>query len=134
MAEKYGSTKAGKLARYYAGATYLRIGNYEEAAKWLKKYSGKDTFTGALGKMMLADAQIEQGNVKEAAENYRKAAADHPNFIVSPTALFKAGMAYIMLNDKKNALNCFKQIKTDYPESSEWNDIDRYIALAEYMD
>lgn len=131
VAEKYSSTKAGKLARYYAGAAYLRMGNYDEAIHWLKKYNGKDTFTGSLSEMMQGDAFIEQGNVKEAANHYRKAAGINANFVTSPSALFKAGMAYLMLEDNKQALECFQKIKTDYPESIEWGEIDKYIALAE---
>ena len=131
VAEKYGSTKAGKLARYYAGASFLRMGKYDEAIEWLKKYHGKDTFTGALAEMMLGDAYIEQGNVKEAISHYKKSATINSNFVTSPSALFKAGMAYLMLEDNSNALKCFQVIKNDYPESVEWNEIDKYIALAE---
>ena len=131
VAKSYGSTKAGKLARYYAGASYLRLGNYDEAIHWLKKYNGKDTFSGALAEMMLGDALIEQGNTRDAASHYQKAAATNANYITSPTALFKAGMAYLMMDDGKQALKCFQQVKKDYPESPEYNEIDKYIALAE---
>ena len=129
--DNYGCTKAGKLARYYAGASYLRMGNYDEAIHMLKKYNGKDTFTGPLAEMMLADAYMEQGDSKAAAEHYTSAAKMADNFVTAPTALFKAGMAYIMLNDNKKAVDCFQQIKDNYPESSEWNEVDKYMAIAE---
>ena len=129
--DNYNCTKAGKLAKYYAGASYLHIGNYDEAIHWLKKYKGNDTFTRPLAEMMLGDALIEQGNTKEAVNHYKKAAAMNSNYITSPTALFKAGMAYLMLDDNANALDCFQQVKKNYPESTEWTEIDKYIALAE---
>lgn len=131
VAESYGSTKAGNLARYYAGAAYLRMGNFDEAIHWLKKYNGRDTFTRPLAEMLMGDAYMEQGNSQEAANHYSKAAEMDKNFITAPTALFKAGMAYLMLENNAKALDCFKQVKNNYPESTEWTEIDKYIALAE---
>lgn len=129
--DKYGCTKAGNLAKYYAGAANLHMGNYEEAIHWLKKYNGKDTFTRPLAEIMLGDATMELGNAAEAAKYYTKAAAMEDNAVTAPTALFKAGLAYLTINDKKAAVDCFKQIKQKYPESTEWQDIDKYIAIAE---
>ena len=131
VADSYKGTKAGKLAKYYAGASYLRMGNFDEAIHWLKKYNGKDTFTRPLAEMMLGDAYIEQGNAKEAASRYISAAGMSDNFITAPTALFKAGMAYLMLEDNAKALECFQKVKNNYPESTEWTEIDKYIAIAE---
>lgn len=131
VADSYSGTKAGKLARYYIGAAYLQQGNFDEAISWLKKYNGKDTFTRPLATMMLGDAYIEQGNAQEAAKCYTKAAKQDNNYLTAPTALFKAGMAYLMLEDNNKALDCFNQVKHNYPESTEWTEIDKYIALAE---
>lgn len=131
VASSYKGTKAGNLARYYAGAAYLQQGNYEEAIHWLKKYKGHDTFTRPLAEMMLGDAYIEQGNAKEAASCYTSAASMSDNFITAPTALFKAGMAYLMVEDNAKALESFQKVKSNYPESTEWSEIDKYIALAE---
>ena len=113
--DSYGCTKAGNLAKYYAGASYLQMGNFDEAARWLKKYNGKDTFTRPLAEMMLGDALIEQGQTKEAVAHYTKAAKMNDNYITAPTALFKAGMAYLMLSDNAKALDCFQQVKKNYP-------------------
>lgn len=129
--DNYGCTKASNLAKYYAGASYLRLGNYDEAIHWLKKYSGKDTFTRPLATMMLADAYMEKGETATAAKNYMAAADMADNYVTAPTALFKAGIAYMMLDDNQKAINCFQRVKKNYPESSEWSEMDRYIALAE---
>lgn len=129
--DNYSGTKAGNLAKYYAGVANLRMGNYDEAAKWLGKYSGKDTFTKPLAEMMLGDVAIEQGQTDKAAAHYMKAAKMDDNYITAPTALFKAGMSYIMLGDKTKAADCFNRVKKDYPEATEAQEIDKYIALAE---
>ncbi|MBR6291551.1 MAG: tetratricopeptide repeat protein [Bacteroidales bacterium] len=130
IAGSYKGTKAGNLARYYAGICNLRLGNFEEAANWLKKYNGKDTFTRPLAKIALGDAEMELGNTKAAVDNYVKAAEMEDNFVTTPTALFKAGMGYMMLNNNQKALECFKKVKNNYPESTEWGEIDKYIQLA----
>ncbi len=126
----FGGTKAANLARYYAGVCNLQLGNYDDAIHYMKKYKGTDTFSKAMAEMVIGDAQIEQGNTAAAAASYKKAAKMEDNFVTTPTALFKAGMAYLMLNDNKQALECFKQVK-NYPESTEYAEIDRYIAIAE---
>ena len=131
VADSYSGTKAGNLARYYAGASYLHMGNFDEAIHWLKKYKGHDTFSRPLAEMMLADAYMEKGETATAAKHYMNAAAMADNFITAPSALFKAGMAYMMLEDNTKALECFQKVKKNYPESTEWTEIDKYIALAE---
>jgi len=131
VAKSYSGTKAGNLARYYAGAANLRQGNYDEAIHWLKKYKGHDTFTRPLAEMMLGDAAIEQGDAKTAASHYAKAAAMDDNYITAPTALFKAGIAYLSLGEKAKAADCFKQVKAKYPQATEYREMDKYIALAE---
>ncbi len=129
--DNYGGTKAANLAKYYAGASYLRLKDYDQASHWLKKYKGKDTFTRPLAEMMLGDAAIEQGDAKTAANHYAKAAAMDDNYITAPTALFKAGIAYLSLGEKAKAADCFKQVKTKYPQATEYREMDKYIALAE---
>ena len=129
--DSYGSTKAGKLAKYYAGAAYLQQGNYDEAINWLKKYKGKDAFTRPLAEMMLGDAYMEKGETATAAKYYMASAGMADNDITTPTALFKAGMAYLQLGDKAKAADCFKKVKEAYPMSTEYQEIDKYIALAE---
>ena len=131
VASSFGGTKAANLARYYAGICNLQLGNFDEAIHWLKKYKGHDTFTRPLAEIALGDAQIENGNTAAAAASYMKAAKMENNFVTTPTALFKAGMAYLILNDNKKALDCFKQVKQNYPESTEYAEVDRYIAIAE---
>ena len=131
--DNYGSTKAGNLAKYYAGIANLHLGNYGEASKWLGKYKGKDLFTNAIAIMAQADAQAEQGDLAAAAKKYVEAAKAGDNAVTAPAALFKAGLAYISLGENKKALDCLKQIRAKYPESTEAQtpDTDKLIAIAE---
>lgn len=129
--DKYGCTKAGNLAKYYAGIANLRLGNYDEAIKWLGKYNGKDTFTKPIALMAEGDAEMELGNTDKAVSLYIKAANADDNYITAPTALFKAGLGYLVMGDNAKALDCFKSVKQKYPEATEWQEIDKYIGIAE---
>lgn len=131
VADKYSCTKAGNLAKYYAGIANLRLGNYDQAKHWLKKYNGKDTFTRPIAAMAQGDAEMELGNTAKAIDCYMKAAKMENNYITTPSALFKAGMGYLIQGDNSKAIDCFNQIKSNYPEATEWQEIDKYIALAE---
>ena len=130
--DEYGCTKAGNLAKYYAGICQLNLGNYDEAIDLLKSYKGKDLFTSVEAKMLIGDAYAEKENPTEAIKYYEKAANKaSDNFIIAPTALWKAGMMYLQLDKKEDAIKAFQQIKDNYPESPEWAEADKYIAYAE---
>ena len=131
LIDAYGSTKSGNLAKLYAGIANLRLGNYDQAVKYLKDYNGKDLYTKPIALMAEADALAEQENYADAAKLYLKAAAANENDITSPSALYKAGLCYLKLGDNANALKAFEQLKSNYPFSYERSDSDRFIALAE---
>lgn len=129
--DKYGSTKAGKRAKYEAGICYLRLGQYADALKYLDKYNGKDQLTPVFNEMMKGDAEVEQGNTAAAIKHYEKAATMDDNPISAPFALFKAGVCYMMSDNNAKAVECFKKVKSDYPESSLFAEMDGFIAYAE---
>jgi tetratricopeptide (TPR) repeat protein len=128
--DNYGSTKVGKLAKYYAGIANLRMGKYDEAVKHLQSYSGKDFYTAPLAIMAEADAIAEKGDLDAAAKLYEKAATTNENDLTSPAALVKAGLCYLG-KDNAKALEFFNKVKTQYPNSTEYPEIDKYIGLAE---
>lgn len=132
IADKYSCTKAGNLAKYYAGICELRLGNFENAITFLNKYKGKDDFTTINKLILIGDAEIELGNQDAAIKSYKKAVdADKENFVTAPMALYKIGMIYTIKGDYKEAAKYFNEIKKNYPESTEMQDIDKYIGYAE---
>lgn len=129
--DKYGSTKAGKRAKYEAGICYLHLGQYQDAIKYLNSYKGKDQLTPVFNEMMKGDAEIEQGNTDAAIKHYTKAAKMDDNDITAPFAYFKAGVAYLSKGDNANAINCFQNVKDNYPSSSLYSEMDGFIAFAQ---
>ena len=57
----YGSTKAGKLAAYYAGLCYLKQGDYNNAIEYLKKYTNDDKVLAAMALGLIGDCYLELG-------------------------------------------------------------------------
>ena len=56
--DEYSSTKAGELATYYAGVCYLRLGEFENAKKYLSDYSGDDEYISTFAIGLVGDAEL----------------------------------------------------------------------------
>jgi predicted negative regulator of RcsB-dependent stress response len=131
---KYGGTKAGKLAKFYAGASYLKAGDFNNAIKYLKDFSTEDKLIEVRATGLLGDAYAESGKKKEAADQYKKAGTMYPsdNFN-SPEYLFRAGLVFEELGNKESAIEMYSTIKDKYPNSQQGRDIEKYLArLGEY--
>lgn len=128
---EYGGTKSGNLARYYAGICYLNTGDYNNAIKYLGEFKGKDHIVKPLATGAMGDAYMELDNAAEAAKCYEKAALESKNSFTSPMMLMKAGFAYEMVNNYQKALDMYKIIKAEYPNSNEGFSIEKNIAFVE---
>lgn len=130
IVSEYSMTPSGNLAAAYTGICYYKLGQYENAVKFLSKYDGEDTYftTSVLG--LIGDAYVELGN-KEDAVSYFEKAADKKNDVLSSIYLKKAGIAYEALAKPEKALALYTKIKDSYPKSAEAADIDKYIARIE---
>lgn len=131
--DSYKSTKTGKLAAYYAGICNMKLGKYEEAIDYLKKYTSKDEILAPMALGATGDCYMELDNLKEAVAYYEKAANKSKNDFTGPMFLTKAGMTYEILGDYANALKCYKALKADYPLSNEAYEINKNIARIEEL-
>jgi tetratricopeptide (TPR) repeat protein len=129
--DQYGSTKSAKLARYYSGVSYLKLGKFQEAIDQLKKFNLKDDMVGPISKGAMGDACSELGQTDEAIDNYIKAARMSPNAFVTPVYLMKAAQLLETKKDFNKALDFYKEIQKEYPQSDEGRKIEKYIARAE---
>ncbi len=131
--DSYSSTKTGKLAAYYAGISYMKLGKYEEAIDYLKKFNSKDDILAPMALGAIGDCYMELDNMNEAVAYYEKAVAKSKNEFTGPVFLTKAGMTYEILGDYANALKCYKALKADYPLSNEAFEIGKSISRMEEM-
>ena len=130
IADQYSHYQQGELAALYAGICYFEKGDYENAAKYLKKFSADDLNIDPAASQLLGDAYVELGEYGKAASAL-EAAAKSGNDMIAPMSLKKAGIVYLHEGQNSKALKAFKAIKENYPSSAEAQDIDKYIAIAE---
>lgn len=129
IAEEYGA-KAGKSVYLYAGICELKLGNYESALSYLKKYNGKDEILAAKALAYQGEAYTGLEKYKEALVAFEKAASKADN-IFAASYLLKAGNLCEEIGDKAKALSFYKKVKDQYPQSMEAYDVDKYISRIE---
>ena len=130
IADEYKHYQQGKLAALYAGICYYEKGDFESAAHFLKRFDADDVMIDPAAHQLLGDAYVELQEYGKAAKAF-EAAAESGNDIIAPMSLKKAGLVYLHEGQNAKALKVFKAIKENYPSSSEAQDIDKYIAVAE---
>ena len=126
--KKYDGTKAGNLARYYAGMSYLRSGDAKNAITHLEKFDGKGTPLEFLAYGALGDAYMETNNSAKGIELYKKAAGNEKDNFISPLYLFRAGLASEVAGKTDEAKKMYLEVKSKYPYSQQARDIDKYLA------
>lgn len=130
---EYGSTKAGDLAKYYAGVSYSRLGKNEQAISHLKSFKGGDKMVTYVAKGVLGDCLANTGKIDEAAKNFFEAAKGTDNALLSPVYYKKAGIAYRDLKKYDKVIEVFTLIKNNYTNSAEAADADKYINEASIL-
>lgn len=129
----YSMTKSANLSRYYAGVSYLRQGDFNEAISQLKKFKSDDFIIGSMALGALGDAHAELDQMDKAAEYYVKAASRNLNELTTPMFLFKAGRAYEASSKYDKAVKVYEDIHLQFPSSNEGRGIDKYIARAKSL-
>ena len=73
IVSEYGITKSGNLATAYAGICYYKLGQYENAIKFLSQYDSNDNYfsTSVIG--LIGDAYVELGENSKALSYFEKA-------------------------------------------------------------
>lgn len=128
--DSYGSTDAGNLSNYYAGISYLHMGQYENAIEYLKKFDTDDALLGPISVGAQGDAQLELGKSDKALDLYSKAYKMNENQLTTPIYMLKAAELLENSNKTADALKIYETIKQKFPESNEGRSIDKYIARA----
>jgi tetratricopeptide (TPR) repeat protein len=131
IADDYSSTKAGNLANYYLGISFLKTGQFEAAIEALNNFDSSDEVVGSMALGATGDAYMELGDLSKAASYYKKAADRRDNDFTTPLFLMKAGNTYELLGEYSDAVSAYKLIKDEYKKSAEANEIEKYISRAE---
>ena len=130
IADDYKLTRTANTANYYAGLTYLKLGQKEEALDYLKKFKQKEEVLYYACQALIGDLYDDQEDTQEAIKYYKKAIKSRDIYF-TPITLFK--LAQIAEREEKwsEALSYYQQIEKDFETEYEKMSIDRYVARAQ---
>lgn len=126
--KEFGGTKTANLAHYYAGVSYMKLGDTKNAIKQLEEFDGKGTMVGTAAHGLLGNAYMETNKTDKAIEEYRKASSNEKDVVQTPMYLFNLGAAYEIAKKPEEAKKAYLRIRDEYPTSMQARDIDRYLA------
>lgn len=135
VADSYGSTPAGNLAKHYAGICYLRLGDLDKAAEYLAKYSPVRGIPGAvinaqnLG--LQGDVAVDKGDYAAAVKFYDKAVAAADNNYTAPLYLRKAALALRAEGKNAEAKKYLERIAKEYPASADAREAEKIFGSVE---
>lgn len=132
VVETYGGTPAGNLARYYAAACCMNLGDMAKAEEYLSKFKSVKGEPGelvnAMAEGLKGDIAVEKGDYAKAASLFEKAVNTSDNIFTAPMYLRKAAMAYKAAGNEAKANACLEMIRTKYPSSIDARDAEKYLA------
>ena len=135
VVRQYGSTPAGNLAKHYAGICYLRLGDLDNAAEYLAKYSPVGGLPGSILNAqnlgLQGDVAVERGDYAAAVKFYEKAVKASDNNLTAPMYLRKAGMAETAQGNAAAAAALFQRIIDDYPSSYDAREAEKLLGAAQ---
>lgn len=128
VASNFGGTKTGNLANYYAGVSYLQLGEYQNAIDYLSKFDGNDMVISSMALGNIGDAYMQLDKTSEGVSYYEKAANNSDNNVTAPMYHFRAGLAKEQNGDLEGAKKHYQIIKEEYPSSTEAANVAKYLA------
>ena len=129
--DDFSSTRTGKLAAYYAGISYLNLGEYDNAIEYLSDFSSDDVILSSLALGGIGDAYMELGDFDNALDYYEDAADNDDNEFTTPRYLMKQTLVHEINADYDVAIELYSMIKKEYKTSREAQGIEKYISKAE---
>lgn len=125
---EHGSTPSGNLAHFYAGASYIQLGQYENAVKHLKSFRTNEPQLKLRAAGLLGDAYSELGQMNEAIAAYKQAAnVDSNDDVNTPEYLFRAALLTGDAGNAKEAVSLLQSIKEKFPNSQRAFEADKYL-------
>jgi tetratricopeptide (TPR) repeat protein len=116
--DEFSGTKAANLASFYAGASYLKLGDYDGAIRYLKKFGSSDYLLQARAYSLIGDAYMEMDDFENAIDYYSDAVNYKPNDAFTPIYLKKLGIAYEQNGNSALAAVAYGRIIDDFPTST----------------
>ncbi|MEQ8470132.1 MAG: tetratricopeptide repeat protein [Marinoscillum sp.] len=126
--EDYSGTDAANLSNFYAGATYMKLGDFSSAIRYLDNFSSSDYLLQARAYALIGDANMELGDYPEAVSAYESAAGYKPNEDFTPVYLTKLAIAQESAGSFGAAVEAYSKIIDEYANSSLVQDAKKHKA------
>jgi tetratricopeptide (TPR) repeat protein len=128
--DDYSMTDAANLSYYYAGVSYLHLGEYENAIEYLGKFDSDDEVLSVIAEGATGDAYMELGETDKAISAYLEAADEKNNKFTSPVYLMKAAQALEGKGENEKAVKIYERLEKEFPTSNEGRAAEKYKARA----
>lgn len=115
--DQYSGTKAANLSSFYAGATYLKLGDWQNAIRSLEEFGSDDYLLQARAYSLIGDAYIELDDFENAISAYQEASNYKPNKEFTPVYLQKLAIALEEDGDVAAAADAYDRILNDFANS-----------------
>jgi len=117
ISEKYSGQKAGKIAQYNLGISFLNNKEYENAILALKKVNFDDELLGTITKGAIGDSYLQLGAVSDALEYYILAYKRRDNDLTTPIYLMKAALCHEIEENYHEAIKLYEMVYKNYPNN-----------------
>ncbi|HEV2521557.1 MAG TPA: tetratricopeptide repeat protein [Candidatus Acidoferrales bacterium] len=119
VANQYGRTKPGQVARYYAALSEAELKQYGDADKNLSQIvSGGDETLASLAKFQLAGVYLQENKGAQAADLYKQLSDKPSVFVPKPMAML-ALADYYRKTDPAQASKLYNQVKQEFPDAAQ---------------
>ena len=133
VADEYGSTEAGNLARFYAASALFQLGRYDEAGEYFAAYDGGEDILGASAIAGEAAVAEQRGDNAEAARLYLRAANRYESGATAPGYYMDAARNFEAAGDYSAARAAYEEIAEAYPDATQAATIPAYLARLDAM-
>ena len=113
----YSGTDAANLSNFYIGAIYLRLKDFNNSIRYLKKFSSQDFLLQSRAYALIGDAYMELNDFEKASNYFKQASTHNPNKDFSPYYLNKYALALELKGDLNEAIIAHEIIINDYKTS-----------------
>jgi TolA-binding protein len=129
IADKYPSTRTGKMARYFVGVTSAQLGDNATAERNLQEAANSsDSQLASLGKIALASVYRAENKDSQTADLYKQL-IDKPTELVSKvTAQLELASFYESRQKTDEAKKLYEQIQKENPQTEAASMAQRRVA------
>ncbi len=111
---EYSGTEAANLANFYAGACYLKLGDFTSAIRYFDAFRSSDFILQARAYALIGDANMELEKYEDAISAYEDAVDYKPNKAFTPVYVEKLAIAQENAGDLEGAIESYEEIIQTY--------------------